>query len=264
MFAGIDIGSSSSKVAIVDLKKEILGVKVINLGTGNDVIDDALNELLGEIGITEKDICFSVATGYGRMSYKKADAQITEITCHGKGIATFYPDIRTVIDIGGQDSKVIRLDDGGNIINFVMNEKCAAGTGRFLEVMSRVLAIPLQNLGEVAEKSQNPVTVSSVCTVFAESEVISHLSSGARKEDVARGAHMSVAKRVSGMCGRIDIADAVAMTGGGALNKDLVKCMEAELNRTIKVPAYPQAIGAIGAAIIARDKYLKTIGEKDG
>ena len=107
MFAGIDIGSSSSKVAIVDLKKEILGVKVINLGTGNDVVDDALNELLGEIGITEKDICFSVATGYGRMSYKKADAQITEITCHGKGIATFYPDIRTVIDMGGQDSKVI-------------------------------------------------------------------------------------------------------------------------------------------------------------
>ena len=262
MFLGIDIGSSSSKVALTDIDGKLLGVKVINLGTGNNVADEALKELLDNLGAKEAEILYSVATGYGRMAYKKADVQITEITCHGKGVATFYPNVRTVVDIGGQDSKVIRLDDNGNIINFVMNEKCAAGTGRFLEVMSRVLAIPLDRLDQAARQSESPVTVSSVCTVFAESEVISHLSAGAKKEDVAKGAHISVAKRVAGMCGRIDIADDVAMTGGGALNSDLVRCMEKELKKKITVPAHPQAIGAIGASIVARDKYLKSLDER--
>lgn len=257
MFLGIDIGSSSSKAAVVDKDGKLLGVKVINMGTGSEAIHQTIDELLADINMTMEDVEFSVVTGYGRMNYKNADMQITEITCHGKGVSYFYPNIRTVIDIGGQDSKVISLDANGSIVNFGMNEKCAAGTGRFLEVMARVLGKDIGELSSLAEKSLSPVAVSSVCTVFAESEVISQLSSGAKIEDVAKGAHISIAKRVSGMCGRIGVVDDVAMTGGGALNSNLVKCFEVELGKSILVPEYPQAMGAIGAAIIAREKNNK-------
>lgn len=261
MFLGIDIGSSSSKAAIIDGEGRLLGTEVINLGTGSNAVDKTISKLLDKIGKDASDILFSVATGYGRMNYKAADAQITEITCHGKGVSFFYPQIRTIIDIGGQDSKVIRLDQSGNIENFGMNEKCAAGTGRFLEVMARVLGTDLTALSKLAGMSTSPVVVSSVCTVFAESEVISHLSAGARIEDVAKGAHISVAKRVCGMCGRVGIVDDIAMTGGGALNSDLVECFEQVLGKKIFVPESPQAIGAIGAAILAKEKYNRKTNE---
>jgi predicted CoA-substrate-specific enzyme activase len=160
-------------------------------------------------------------------------------------------DIRTVIDIGGQDAKAIELDEKGKVASFVMNEKCAAGTGRFLEVMARVLGCDIGELGDLAKQSTREVPISSVCTVFAESEVISQLASGEKQTDVARGAHVAVAKRVMGMAGRLGYAPKIAMTGGVALNRDMVDVLSAEMGYPIEVAPYPQAVGAIGAAVLA-------------
>ena len=257
MFLGIDIGSTSSKAALITQEGQIAGTKVVNLGTGTAGIRTALEVLFQETGLSETDVKCRVATGYGRLLYPGADKQITEITCHAKGIHYLMGDVRTVIDIGGQDSKVIRMDAQGNVQNFVMNEKCAAGTGRFLEVMARVLGCQISQLSELAAKSTQIVPISSVCTVFAESEVISQLSSGAHPNDVARGALRAVAKRVAGLCGRVGIEGRLCISGGVALNQSLVEVLSEELHQSVTPAPYAQAVGAIGAAIIARDLYLK-------
>lgn len=263
MFLGIDIGSSSSKAALMDNDGKLLGTKVVNIGTGTNGIEIALSKLLKEQGCTEEDILYTVATGYGRMTYKKANAQITEISCHAKGVVSIYPQTRSIIDIGGQDAKAIRLNDKGRVDNFVMNEKCAAGTGRFFEVMARVLNCSLDELATLAAKAQNTVPISSVCTVFAESEVISQLAGGAKPEDVAKGAHQSVAKRVTGLCSRLGMVPQVVMTGGVALNASMVQAMAEEIKLDILVPENPQVMGAIGAADYAREKYLSNILKLD-
>ena len=255
MYLGIDIGSSSSKVAILDESRKLVGHAVVNLGTGTDGLDQALEQALNQCVATMDDITFTVATGYGRLTCALADTQITEISCHAKGVNYLMEGVNTIIDIGGQDSKVIRMDGNGKIQNFIMNEKCAAGTGRFLEVMSRVLACPIDQLSDLASRSTKAVSISSMCTVFAESEVISQLSKGALKEDVARGAHVSVAKRIAGMCNRVGVAPKVVMTGGVALNQDMVQVMAKELKHPIEATPHPQLAGAIGAADFAFEKY---------
>lgn len=255
-FLGIDIGSSSSKAALVDEDEKIVCTRIVNMGTGTKGIQMALSELYQEADVGLDEIGYIVVTGYGRMTYDKADKQITEITCHAKGIYHLMDGVRTVIDIGGQDSKVIRMDECGSVLNFIMNEKCAAGTGRFLEVMARVLGCSISELSDLAEKAENDVSISSVCTVFAESEVISQLSQGAHPNDVARGALRAVAKRVAGMCGRMGVEDKVAMSGGVALNQSMVTVLSEELGRRVIPAPNPQAVGAIGAAFIARDLYL--------
>ena len=256
MFLGIDIGSSSSKAALIDKEGKLLGTKVVNIGTGTNGIELALTELLKEQGCKEKDILYTVATGYGRMTYEKADKQITEISCHARGVVSMFPEARSIIDIGGQDAKAILLNDRGRVDNFVMNEKCAAGTGRFFEVMARVLNCSLDELAELAAKAEKSVPISSVCTVFAESEVISQLASGAKPEEVAKGAHQSVAKRVAGLCNRLGMKLQVVMTGGVALNHSMVDAMAEEIGLSITVPENPQVMGAIGAADYARENYL--------
>lgn len=256
MFLGIDIGSSSSKAALIDKDGKLLGTKVVNIGTGTNGIELALTELLKEQGCEEKDILYTVATGYGRMTYQKADKQITEISCHARGVVSMYPEARSIIDIGGQDAKAILLNDRGRVDNFVMNEKCAAGTGRFFEVMARVLNCSLDELAELAAKTEKSVPISSVCTVFAESEVISQLASGAKPEEVAKGAHQSVAKRVAGLCNRLGMKPEVVMTGGVALNHSMVDAMAEEIGLPVTVPENPQVMGAVGAADYARENYL--------
>ncbi len=256
MFLGIDIGSSSSKAALIDKDGKLLGTKVVNIGTGTNGIELALTELLKEQGCSEDDILYTVATGYGRMTYKKADMQITEISCHARGVVSMYPEARSIIDIGGQDAKAILLSDRGRVDNFVMNEKCAAGTGRFFEVMARVLNCGLDDLAKLAADAKSSVSISSVCTVFAESEVISQLAGGAKPEEVAKGAHQSVAKRVAGLCNRLGMKPAVVMTGGVALNHSMVDAMSEEIGLPIIVPENPQVMGAVGAADYAREKYL--------
>jgi predicted CoA-substrate-specific enzyme activase len=255
MYLGIDIGSSSSKVAILDESRKLVGHAVVNMGTGTDGLDEALKQAMSQAGSSLEDIKYTIATGYGRLNCPLADDQITEISCHARGVSYLLKGVNTIIDIGGQDSKVIRMDDNGKIQNFTMNEKCAAGTGRFLEVMSRVLACPIDKLSDLASQSTEAISISSMCTVFAESEVISQLSKGAKRADVARGAHVSVAKRIAGMCNRVGVEPKIIMTGGVALNKDMVEVMGKELNQAIESAPHPQIAGAIGAADFAYAKY---------
>lgn len=256
-YMGVDIGSSSSKVAILDDTGTLLALEIVNLGTGTGAVEEARRIALERAGKREADISFTVVTGYGRMTYTGAQLQVTEITCHAKGAHYLCPTARTVVDIGGQDAKVISLDEGGRVINFAMNEKCAAGTGRFLEVMSRVLGSPLEELSKLASQSTQETSISSTCTVFAESEAISKLATGISRADVARGVHRSIAKRVAGMCARNSLHDQIVMTGGGALNADLVTCLGQELKREVTALSSAQGVGAIGAALIAKEKGEK-------
>lgn len=213
MFLGIDIGSSSTKAAVVDQDKKLLAVSVQNLGTGTTAYETVVADVLARAGVQPSDIRFTVATGYGRVNYKGADKQITEITCHAKGVNFLTRDAKTIVDIGGQDAKVIKLDANGKVENFVMNEKCAAGTGRFLEVMARVLGCELGELSDLADHADKEISINNVCTVFAESEVISRLSGGETSANVARGAHVAIAKRVMGMCNRVGYEPKIVMTG---------------------------------------------------
>lgn len=256
-FLGIDIGSSSSKACIIDENKNIIASSIKNIGTGTNGPASVIEEALNEAGITEDQINFTVATGYGRVTYTQADKQITEISCHGKGVAHLVPGAHTIIDIGGQDAKVIKLNDSGNVENFLMNEKCAAGTGRFLEVMARILNCGLDGLSDLSEKSTEEVEISNTCTVFAESEVISQLAQGTAKEDVARGADNAITSRVAGLARRIGITPIVVMTGGVAKNASVVRCLEEHIGHDITVAPNPQGVGALGAALFALETFNK-------
>ena len=257
MFLGIDIGSSSSKAVILDSERRILAAQVVNLGTGTKGVQQVLDLAFSEAAMKPEEIAFTVVTGYGRMNYKEADKQITEISCHAKGVSFLNPNVRTIIDIGGQDTKVIRLSKDGSVENFLMNDKCAAGTGRFLEVMARVLDCKIWDLADLASAGNAPVSISNMCTVFAESEVISHLASNASVENVAAGAILSIAKRVSGMAKRVGVVPEVMMTGGGALNQALVLSLSNELGEAISTTEKAQVMGALGAAIFARESFTK-------
>lgn len=258
MYLGVDIGSSSSKAVLIDENCRILAQEAINLGTGSTGIEQVLEDVYRMTGTDPDKVLYSIVTGYGRTMYKNADAQITEISCHARGVTFLYPEARTVIDIGGQDAKVIRIGSDGNVSDFVMNDKCAAGTGRFLEVMARVLGCSIAELSDVAGGSTKGAPISNTCTVFAESEVISQLSIGRSKEDVARGALESVARRVSGLAARVGIVPVVVMTGGVALNRNMTQLLSEQIEHPISVPESPQTVGALGAALFAREKYLNS------
>jgi len=253
VFLGIDIGSSSSKAAILNEQGELVCTEIVNRGTGTTGVDEVLEKVFAKANITKDDIRYTVVTGYGRVTYTEADEQITEISCHAKGTKYLVNDVTAIIDIGGQDAKAIKVSKSGRVTNFVMNEKCAAGTGRFLEVLARVLDCKIGDLSDLADQSENVIPISSVCVVFAESEVISRLSSGAAASDIARGVNVSIAKRVAGMSGRIGIGpeDHVVMTGGVALNSNMVEAMGEELGCEIRSAPNSQAVGAIGAAVFA-------------
>ncbi|KGO14213.1 2-hydroxyisocaproyl-CoA dehydratase activator HadI [Clostridium botulinum] len=248
---GLDIGSTTSKGVIIKDGKEIVASVLVPVGTGTSGPLKLVKELKEKSNLKEKDIEKTVVTGYGRIQYKDADKQISELSCHAKGVAFLIPGARTIIDIGGQDAKAMKLNNKGKLINFIMNDKCAAGTGRFLDVMAGVLETDVSKLGEISEKSTKEVSISSTCTVFAESEVISHLSANAKKEDIVAGIHTSVVRRVSTLAMRVGIEDQVVMVGGVARNKGIVKAMEKELGHDIKVPELAQLTGALGAAIYA-------------
>lgn len=259
MFLGIDIGSSSSKVAIINNQKEIAATSVVNMGTGTVAYEEAIRNALEQAKIRTGGISYVVATGYGRFIFGGANKQITEISCHARGARFLMGDIKTIIDIGGQDAKVIIIGKDGQIINFAMNEKCAAGTGRFLEVMARVFTCNVSELSEMADRSLREVSISSMCTVFAESEVISRLSAGENVYDVARGVHVAMAKRIAGMVKRLEYGPKIVMTGGVALNKNMVKALSRELEEEIEVATHCQAIGAIGAAVYAYEIFNKGV-----
>ncbi|HRR40062.1 MAG TPA: acyl-CoA dehydratase activase [Syntrophales bacterium] len=249
--AGIDIGSISTKAAVLADGK-LLGSRVIFTGYNSEAAGKRVfEELLGELGMEAPAVRRIVSTGYGRNSVKFVDKAVTEIICHGTGAHFLNPLIRTVIDIGGQDSKAIVLDENGKVKNFAMNDKCAAGTGRFLEVMANALEADLDGFGEMSLKAERPAGISSLCTVFAESEVISLIAKGESRFNIIAGIHESIAARVSALANRVGIVPPVVMTGGVAKNAGVVKALEKKLGVPIEVSPFAQVNGAIGAAIIA-------------
>lgn len=251
---GVDVGSTSSKAVILQDGKEILAKAVVPMGTGTSGPEQATEQALAQAGTTRDKIDCLVVTGYGRLTFPGADHQVSEVTCHGRGIGFLLPETRTVIDIGGQDAKALQINGKGKLMNFVMNDKCAAGTGRFLDVMAKVLGIPVEGLSGLSAQAEQPVSISNVCTVFAESEVISHLAAGAKLSDIAAGIHISVARRVAALALRIGIEGQVAMSGGVALNQGVVRAMEAELKCPILVHEDAQLAGALGAALLAAER----------
>lgn len=251
---GLDIGSTASKGVILEDGKKIVAEVAVPSGTGTTGPTRVVNELFSRLNITRDDIAKLIVTGYGRMKYTDSDKQISELSCHTKGVHFLVPTARTIIDIGGQDAKALKLDAKGKLLNFVMNDKCAAGTGRFLDVMARILEVDVSQLGDLSAKSIKGVSISSTCTVFAESEVISHLSSDVPIEDIIAGIHESVAKRVSSLAKRVGIQKDVVMVGGVAQNSGVVRAMEKSLGMDIIVPELAQLTGALGAALYAFDE----------
>ena len=248
--AGIDIGSITAKAVVLN-GETILGERVQFTGYNAKKAGQAvLDALLDEIGMTFDRVEAVVSTGYGRKTVDFADKAITEITCHGVGAWFVNPAVRFVVDVGGQDSKVIRLDDTGKVVDFAMNDKCAAGTGRFLEVMARAMEVDLDDFGPLS-LTGNPAKISSICTVFAESEVISLIAGGEARENIIAGIHESAASRIAAMARRIGVVSPVMMTGGVAKNKGAVMALESKLETSILVSEYAQVNGALGAAILA-------------
>ena len=254
---GLDFGSTASKGVIIKDGQMVVATVTIHAGTGTSGPKRVKEELTRKSGLTDEDIAATVVTGYGRMTYQGADKQISELSCHAKGVHFVEPEARTVIDIGGQDAKALKLDKDGRLNNFVMNDKCAAGTGRFLDVMANVLETQVSKLGDLSAKSTKEISISSTCTVFAESEVISHLSSGEKIEDIIAGIHASVAGRVSGLVKRVGVEEKVIMVGGVAKNSGVVYAMEKALKIDIIVPELAQLTGALGAALFAYEEAIK-------
>nr|WP_295970672.1 acyl-CoA dehydratase activase [uncultured Bacillus sp.] len=251
---GVDIGSTASKAAILENGNEIIKTALVPVGAGTSGPARVLKELFAGLKIDENDMAMTVVTGYGRFNFKQADKQISELSCHAKGVHHLLPRARTIIDIGGQDAKALKLDESGRLLNFVMNDKCAAGTGRFLDVMASVLEADIDELGKLSDQAQAIVDISSTCTVFAESEVISQLANGKSRPDIVAGINKSIAKRVGGLALRVGLEKDVVMTGGVARNRGVVNMMEMVLNTDIQVTDYPQFTGAIGAAIYAYEE----------
>lgn len=218
-----------------------------------------MKEALEQAGLSFDEIYYIVATGYGRIAVPFADRQITELTCHARGVCHFFPCVRLAIDIGGQDAKGLKIESG-KLIDFTMNDKCAAGTGRFLEVIANALSLKLEDLGSISLKSTNKVSISSTCTVFARQEVVSRLSAGAPLEDILAGIHDAIASRVARMVERLKTGPDVVFTGGVAKNIGVVKALEAKLGCELLVPGEPLLSGAIGAALLAKEIILKNLG----
>lgn len=254
---GVDIGSTSSKAVILADGVKIISKVVVPLGTGTVGPAQAYELVFRRANLSPADMVYTVATGYGRLKCDYAQEQLSELSCHAKGIHLLLPHVRTIIDIGGQDAKAIRVDADGRLVNFQMNDKCAAGTGRFLEVMAKVMNIDIHEMGPMSEQSENPVKISNTCTVFAESEVISQMSAGVAVEDIAAGIHNSVAQRVSGMAGRIGLEPDFAISGGVALNIGVVHALERALGHPVTAHPYCQIVGALGASRLAWEHTQK-------
>ena len=259
-FAGIDIGSTAVKVVVIDQDRQIIGNKTV--ATGALVFKNAQTaflDLLNEIGIKREQVSYLTTTGYGRKLFKDADETISEITANAVGAKEAgkpFGEIRTIINIGGQDSKGISIDTLGNVTNFAMNDRCAAGTGRFLDMAARNLEIDVTDLGDFHFNAKGtPAAVNATCAVFAESEIIGLLGMGHGREEIVKGTHFSIAKRTIKLIKRVGIEDLIYFDGGPALNKGMVAALEDELGRRLVIPEYPQITTAFGAAIIGLESH---------
>lgn len=250
--AGIDAGSRAIKIVLFDHQQhKVLACGIADQGVEQLRLAETLyDQTLAEAGLTRPQIHAIVATGYGRHRIRFANTTVTEITCHARGVVQVAPDARSIVEIGGQDSKVIRLENGGRVRDFSMNDRCAAGTGRFLEMVASRLGTSLPGLGELSRESRSPALISNTCVVFAETEIIGLLAEGAAPADIAAGVERAVATRVSAMAGG-PLDPPVLLTGGVALQSGMVRALEEALAQPLRVAAHPQSTGALGAAILA-------------
>ena len=252
--AGLDIGSLTAKAVILG-DDHIYSHALRPTGTdivaiGRKVVNDALEK----IGLSFEDVECVISTGYGRVSIPFAFKTVTEITCNAVGVHSVYPQAKTILDIGGQDSKAIKMDAEGQVVNFAMNDKCAAGTGRFLEVAAQTLEVPLEQMGELSFKAKQMIKISSTCTVFAQTEIVSLIAKQIAKEDIIAGLHDAIAHRVYGLISSINPEGQVVMTGGVARNVGVIRALERIMEVKLLVPDNPQILTALGAALIAKRK----------
>jgi predicted CoA-substrate-specific enzyme activase len=256
IYAGIDAGSRAIKIILIDTENmRVIAKGLTDQGVEQDRLAMTLfKRVLKKNGINKKDIAAIVATGYGRSAVSIADTTITEITCHAVGVHHIVPEAMTVIDIGGQDSKLLRLDNLGRVRDFAMNDRCAAGTGRFLEVVAERLGVELGALGRLASNSSNPAAISSMCVVFAETEITGLLASGTASEDIVAGVQASIASRIISMAGR-NVDPPIIFTGGVAMVSGMADAMQAALGQNVSICPDPQMTGALGAAILASKKF---------
>lgn len=256
--AGIDSGSASTDAVIMDTERNILARVVLPTAAGAESSSEAaLAEALSRAGLQREDLALIVTTGYGRGSIRASGRTVTEITCHARGAHFLDPGVRTVIDIGGQDSKVIRIDGDGKVQNFVMNDKCAAGTGRFLEMQADTLGLSMEEMSRAGLKWQKDLTITSMCTVFAGSEVVSLIADNTPAADIIHGLNKAIAGRTAALVSRAGGQAPFIMTGGVAKNRGVVKCLEESLGEEVSVPEDAQVCGAIGACLEGLEKVMK-------
>jgi len=253
--AGVDVGSTQTKAVIVDESHRIVGRSLIATGANvSRAAENAFTAACASIELPREAVGYVVGTGYGRYKVTFGDAQITEITCHARGAQSLFPATRTVIDMGGQDTKAIRIQPGGDVLDFCMNDKCAAGTGRFLQSAAAALGIPMDELGSRALAGQKPVNITTTCTVFAESEVLSWLAKGKKIDDILLGVHRSIATRSIALLRRVGIEDEITFTGGVTRNQAMAPVLEEALGKKLNLSEESHYMGALGAAIIALER----------
>ncbi|MBI2956177.1 MAG: 2-hydroxyglutaryl-CoA dehydratase [Acidobacteria bacterium] len=255
LVAGVDVGSTTTKATLLDENKRIRARSLVD--TGANVVraaERAFREALRQAGLEEWDVNFTVGTGYGRYRVPFGDLQVTEISCHAKGACFLFPDTHTILDMGGQDTKAIRVSERAEVKDFAMNDKCAAGTGRFLVAAAQVLGLELEELGTVSAQAKKPLKITNVCTVFVEQEIVMHLARGCRVEDVLAGVHSAIAGRSIALLRRVGLEEEITFTGGVARNVGMVRALEERLKLKLNVSPESQHIGAIGAALFAWER----------
>ena len=255
LVTGVDVGSTTTKATLLDENKRIRALALVD--TGANVVraaERAFREALRQAGCEAWDVTFTVGTGYGRYRVPFGDLQVTEISCHAKGACFLFPGTRTILDMGGQDTKAIRSNELGEVKEFCMNDKCAAGTGRFLEAAAQVLGLQLDEVGRVAAESKKPLKITNVCTVFVEQEIMMHLAKGCAVEDVLAGVHSAIAGRSVSLLRRVGLEPEITFTGGVARNAGMVRALEERLKMKLNVAPESQHIGAIGAALFAWER----------
>lgn len=259
VFAGVDIGSTTGKALLLDAEGLILGSCIIEATPKpEETARICIGTVLEKVGLKEKDVAYMIGTGYGRVKIPFASENISEITCHGRGAKWLCPTVRTVVDIGGQDCKVIALREDGRVREFVMNDKCAAGTGRFLESQARVLRVKIEEFSELSQRADSPALISAQCSVFAESEVITQLNEGNSIENVVAGIHVAIASRLISLLKRVGIQEDLTVSGGCAKNEGLIRILEEKVGVTVvHLREDPQIVGALGAAVLAQEKCRK-------
>jgi predicted CoA-substrate-specific enzyme activase len=253
--AGVDVGSTATKAVLLDENRRVLAKKLVD--TGANVVRAAQRAFQGALeagGLEEWEVGYTIGTGYGRYKVSFGQAQVTEISCHARGASALFPGTRTILDIGGQDTKAIRINERGEVLDFCMNDKCAAGTGRFLSAAAEVMEIPLDEIGPVSLRAQGGLKITNVCTVFVEAEIMNQLARGAKGEEILAAVHASIAGRSIGLMRRVGLEDEITFTGGVSRNVGMVAALERRLERKINVHPDAQFIGAIGAGLFALER----------